>query len=124
MRLFRLVTLLMFLTFLYGQGGADFTLNGSGARAAGMGYAFTGISDDATAISWNPAGLTQLYSMEASLIGRFGFGFLSTNYTQFNPETKIGSKFQLNFASFVLPFSSGDLNMVGGVAFRRLYDFT
>jgi hypothetical protein len=124
MRLFCLVTMLMFCTFLYGQGGADFTLNGSGARAAGMGYAFTGISDDATAISWNPAGLTQLYSMEASLIGRFGFGFLSTNYSEFNPETKIGSKFQLNFASFVLPFSSGDLNMVGGIAFRRLYDFT
>jgi hypothetical protein len=124
MRVVLLVTMLVFMSFLYGQGGADFTLNGSGARAAGMGYAFTAISDDATAISWNPAGLTQLYSMEASLIGRFGFGFLSTNYSEFNPETQIGSKFQLNFVSFVVPFSSGDLNMVGGIAYRRMYDFT
>jgi|GEM_PF-1163881 long-chain fatty acid transport protein len=28
-----------------------------GAKAAGMGYAFTSIADDATAIYWNPAGL-------------------------------------------------------------------
>jgi len=124
MRLFYFTVFLIFSAFLYGQGDADFTLNGSGARAAGMGYAFTAISDDATAISWNPAGLAQLYSMEASLIGRFGFGFLSTNYSELNPETKIGSKFQLNFASFVFPFSSGEMNMVGGIAYRRLYDFT
>ena len=56
----------------------SFTLNGNGARAAGMGNAFVGVADDATAISWNAAGLTQLYSMEASLIGRFSFGSLNT----------------------------------------------
>lgn len=33
---------------------------GSGARAIGMGGAFIGIADDATAASWNPAGLIQL----------------------------------------------------------------
>ena len=55
-------------------GYLDFNLNGSGARAAGLGYAFTGIADDATAISWNPAGLTQIYGMEASAVGRLGFG--------------------------------------------------
>jgi len=55
-------------------GYLDFNLNGSGARAAGLGYAFTGIADDATAISWNPAGLTQIYGMEASAIARLGFG--------------------------------------------------
>lgn len=99
-----------------------FVLNGSGARAAGMGYAFTGISDDATAISWNSAGLTQLGSMEASVVGRMGFGSLDVDDDDISVETS--SKFQLNFASFVFPFSTGGLTVVGGVAYRRIYDFT
>ncbi len=36
----------------------DFT--GGGARAAGMGNAFTAVADDPFALSWNPAGLTKL----------------------------------------------------------------
>jgi hypothetical protein len=31
---------------------------GAGARALGMGSAFTGVANDATAAYWNPAGLT------------------------------------------------------------------
>jgi long-chain fatty acid transport protein len=102
----------------------SFTLNGNGARAAGMGYAFVGVADDATAISWNAAGLTQLYSMEASVIGRLSFGGLSTDFQTLNYEVSRSSSFQLNFASFVVPFSAGDYNIVGGVAYRNIYDFT
>lgn len=40
--------------------GASFLKIGVGARALGMGGAFTGVADDATAIYWNPAGLSQL----------------------------------------------------------------
>jgi long-subunit fatty acid transport protein len=101
-----------------------FTLNGSGARAAGMGNAFTGLADDATAISWNAAGLTQLYSPEASIVARFGFGSLSADYQDVNVDVTTGSSFQLNFASLVFPFAVGDLNVVGGVAYRRVLDFT
>jgi long-chain fatty acid transport protein len=102
----------------------SFTLNGNGARAAGMGYAFVGVADDATAISWNAAGLTQLYSMEASVIGRFSFGSLSTDYQTFNWDVERSSSFKLNFASFIVPFSAGDYNIVGGVAYRNIFDFT
>jgi long-chain fatty acid transport protein len=102
----------------------SFTLNGNGARAAGMGYAFVGVADDATAISWNAAGLTQLYSMEASVIGRLSFGSLSTDFQTLDYEVNRSSSFQLNFASFVVPFSAGDYNIVGGVAYRNIYDFT
>jgi len=101
-----------------------FILTGSGARAAGMGNAFTALSDDATAISWNSAGLTQLYSMEASVVGRFAFGTLGTDYEFADISVARSSKFQINFASFVVPFSVGDYNVVGGVALRRLMDFT
>ena len=47
---------------------STFTLVGSGARAAGMGGAFTAVADDATAASFNPAGLAQLVISEASLV--------------------------------------------------------
>jgi long-chain fatty acid transport protein len=102
----------------------SFTLNGNGARAAGMGYAFVGVADDATAISWNAAGLAQLYSMEASAIGRFSFGGLTTDFQSLDYEIDRSSSFKLNFASFVIPFSAGDYNIVGGVAYRNIYDFT
>lgn len=42
---------------------------GSGARAVGMGSAFIAVADDATAASWNPAGLIQLDRPEMSIAG-------------------------------------------------------
>jgi hypothetical protein len=44
---------------------------GSGARAFGMGGAFLARPDDATAASWNPAGLSYLRLPEVSLVGLF-----------------------------------------------------
>ena len=38
-----------------GQAGA-FLSYGAGARGIGMGRAFVGLADDATAVYWNPAG--------------------------------------------------------------------
>ena len=46
-----------------GQAGA-FLRMGVGARAIGMGGAFTGVADDASAVYWNPAGLVQIKNME------------------------------------------------------------
>ncbi len=43
---------------------ADPLLLGAGARALGMGSAFVAVSDDATALYWNPAGLAQLKRTE------------------------------------------------------------
>jgi hypothetical protein len=45
--------------------GASFLKIGAGARALGMGSAFTAVSDDATGIFWNPAGLARLSRREA-----------------------------------------------------------
>lgn len=101
----------------------NFTYSGNGARAGAMGYAFTGIADDATAIAWNTAGLTQLYSMEACAIGRFGFGSWSYDGFEDASDIETSSRFQLNFASFVFPFKAGDFNVVGGLAFRNIFDF-
>jgi long-subunit fatty acid transport protein len=40
---------------------------GAGARAASLGNAYAGISDDSTAVYWNPAGLTQLNTKAISV---------------------------------------------------------
>ncbi len=75
----RLITyLLLFLSpvFLYGQFGvskvgttaAQFLKIGVGARAVGMGGAFVAVADDATAIYWNPAGISRLEKNEAVII--------------------------------------------------------
>ena len=101
----------------------DLNFTGNGARSAAMGYAFTGLADDATAISWNPAGLAQLYSMEASVVGRFGSTSIDFSGVDNPPVWERSSSFQLNFASFVFPFNVGSINIVGGVAYKILYDW-
>lgn len=121
--IFILSFLFCFNFILFAQ--PEFSLNGNGVRAAGMGYAFTGLADDASAISWNTAGLTQLYSPEASVVARFGFGSTDPDYSSdFNVDVTTGSKFQLNFVSLVFPFNVGQYNVVGGIAYRRVFDFT
>src|SRR5262245_46008711 len=44
---------------------------GAGARAFGMGGSFLARADDATAASWNPAGLSYLRIPELSLVGNY-----------------------------------------------------
>src|SRR5436309_2303736 len=48
-----------------GTAAGDSLSLGMGPRAAAMGEAFTGLADDASAIYWNPAGMSRLYAPEA-----------------------------------------------------------
>lgn len=50
------------------QSRPSFSIVGAGARAAGMGGAFTALADDASAVSFNPAGLALLIRPEASVV--------------------------------------------------------
>lgn len=63
--------LILIFTIGFSLNAIDWNISGAGARAAGMGGAFIGVADDATAITWNPGGLTQLYRPEVSVVGRF-----------------------------------------------------
>ena len=113
-----LFTLFVFAICLNAQ---HFNLTGAGARAAGMGGAFIGVADDATAIVWNPAGLSQLMRPEASVVTRF----INDGYTYnfFGEEEKESqSHFVLNFLSGALPFTIGSMKVVGALAFQRQVD--
>ncbi len=82
-----------------GTSGMSFLRIGAGARPAGMGDAFTALSDDVNALYWNPAGLTQLKNREVSAMYLKWLGDL--NY---------------EFIGLVLPRGS----MALGAAFYRL----
>ena len=49
--------LIFFLTIAIGVFANGLSLNSVGSKALGMGGAFVGLADDATAIYWNPAGM-------------------------------------------------------------------
>jgi long-subunit fatty acid transport protein len=87
----------------------DYSFLGGGARARAMGGAFTGIADDASALTWNPAGLIQVDKTQASISGVYLPLQLKTTLTYAtNPGHNINSKFtddkmKPSFASFVAP---------------------
>jgi len=91
---------------------------GSGARALGMGGAFIGVADDATAASWNPGGLIQLETPEVSVVGA---------YTGRSEETAFGTervdRYDLNYLSAAYPFAWGDHNMVISLNYQQMLDF-
>ncbi|MEW6041085.1 MAG: PorV/PorQ family protein, partial [Elusimicrobiota bacterium] len=51
-----------------GTSTANFLKIGAGARSIAMGEAFTAVSDDVSAVYWNPAGLAQLKLLELSIM--------------------------------------------------------
>ncbi|MBF0453092.1 MAG: outer membrane protein transport protein [Candidatus Magnetomorum sp.] len=96
---------------------------GSGARAMGMGGAFIGIADDATASSWNPGALIHLKRPEYSLVvtherlmekNRFG-----THEEASGNEP--ASNMTINYLSAAYPFGFFNTNMILAASVQRLY---
>lgn len=74
-----------------------------GARALGMGGAFTAVSDDYTATAYNPAGLFQLRRMEFH--GGLNYLNVNNNTTFFGNQSSISSNsITLTDLGFVFPF--------------------
>jgi len=99
---------------------------GSGARALGMGGAFIGVADDATAASWNPGGLFQVETPEISFVGDW-FHRTEDNTFGGHPESngpEVVSKEAVNYFSMTYPFRRFDRTMVVSLNYQRLYDFT
>jgi len=71
-----------------GTTSADFVKIGMGARAAGMGDAFTAVADDATAMYWNPAGLVLARGTEFSLTHAVWLQGISDEYFAFTQNLK------------------------------------
>lgn len=94
---------------------------GSGARAFGMGGAFLARADDATAASWNPAGLSYLRRLEVSLVA------VRSNANTFN-RSGAGSEdsaFGLNpdFLAVAHPFELKGVSGAVQFSFQRAVSF-
>ena len=102
--------------------------SGSGARALGLAGAFTAVADDATAASWNPAGLTQLERPEVSGVLRFSHerDKHHSRDASFSAGDDDFSRFTLNYLSLVYPFYSPSIkrNVVISLNLQEAYDFT
>ena len=111
---------------LFQQVGVSSSPNpvGSGARAMGMGGAFIAIADDATAASWNPAGLIQLESSELSIVGAYLNRieeFSSDSHPEIDNTGEVDDV-NLNYFSATYPFHYYR-NIVVSVNYQRLFEF-
>jgi hypothetical protein len=89
---------------------------GSGARALGMGGAFLARADDATAVSWNPAGLSYLGRPEFSVVGtrnRFERGAQGVE-----PNDRLLG-YAPDFVALTYPISSGAVQL----SYQRVFSF-
>jgi long-chain fatty acid transport protein len=95
---------------------------GVGTRAISMGGAYVGVSDDYSAIYWNPAGLGQIRRME------FNLGFSHSKMA--NKATYLDTKFdskntfsRLNSIGFVFPVPTYQGSLVLGFGYNKVRDF-
>jgi hypothetical protein len=86
-----------------GETGAQFLKIGVGAKACAMGGAFVSVADDASAIYWNPAGISQLTSPE--VLGSQNFWLMDMS---------------MQFVGAVIPLRQGSLGL--GVAYSSSGD--
>ncbi len=89
------------------SGGAAFLKKGVGARALGMGGAFTSVSNDTSAVYWNPAGLAQVQDYSITVMG-------SAAASDKWPGQKDAAASH-NFAAFSVPVSKFTDALAGSV---------
>lgn len=100
--------------------------SGSGARALGVAGAFTAVADDATAASWNPAGLTQLERPEFSVVYRLNHE--RDQHWSSDSDYRVGEDSfyanALNYMSAVMPFRLWDRSAVFSLNYQEVFDFS
>jgi len=80
--------------------GSDLGM-GIGARAISMGGAFTAVANDASAVYWNPTGLTQLNGNQVFLSGDYRGEFSSAGFV-YQPPAKAFNNLDLTIGMAVV----------------------
>jgi hypothetical protein len=110
-----------------GTTAAQFLSIGQGARAVGMGSAYVALSDDPTALFWNPAGITKVEGFgfvadHTKWIADLKYNFLALTYNLGNFGT-IGASFtvsdidEMNVTTVEKPDGTGEVFNVSNIAF-------
>jgi long-subunit fatty acid transport protein len=96
---------------------------GSGARALGQ-SAFIAVADDATAASWNPAGLINLEKPEASFVGAWKTS--TSDVSSLDQDFRYGedswSLGEINFMSYAQPLEGANPDVVISINYHQVYD--
>jgi len=105
----------------------DYNFLGGGGRARGMGGAFLGISDDPSAASWNPAGLSQTDKSQMLLSFRSYMRRSDFTSSANGLDLSYSDKLKrdnnaISFASVAIPFKIKEKELVGSVLFQNLAD--
>lgn len=96
---------------------------GVGARALGMGNAYSAISDDGSAMYFNPAGLGLMKRLEVA--GGLDYFNFKNDATLFNNKTNYSSSAtNFNQIGFVFPFPTLRGSLVFGMAYNKTKDLT
>jgi hypothetical protein len=110
--------ILFILTQAYAQ--KEYDLLGKGARAAGMGYAFNAVADDATAISWNPAGIMQIKKPEIA----FSVNRISTDFSHEIRSDRVYKPVNtIDYIGFVYPLKIKMKDLVFGASFQNKMNY-
>ena len=98
------------------QAQKEYDLLGKGARAAGMAYAFNAIADDATAMSWNPAGMVQIKKPEVAFVN----SLTATKYNHiFYSDNIYNPQYNIDYAGIVYPLKVKTRDLVFGVSYQN-----
>jgi long-subunit fatty acid transport protein len=92
---------------------------GAGPRALGMGGAFSAVADDATAATWNPAGMSQLERIELGA----SVGLYHRRARQDDGTDDSDSEVDLDHASVIVPFHAFGSQQTVALAWQRQFDF-
>jgi long-subunit fatty acid transport protein len=101
----------------YSMGGI-----GVGSRALGMGNAYIGVSDDYSAVIWNPAGLAQLRRLEFTG-GISSYGLTNDATFKSNKGSEDVSATSLDDIGFVFPFPTVKGSLVFAFGYNRVADY-
>lgn len=92
---------------------------GAGPRALGMAGAFSAVADDASAATWNPAGMVQLERPEVGLSA----GWYHRRTSQADGGSEETGEIDLDHASAILPFHAFGCQQTVGLSWQRHFDF-
>ncbi len=127
---FKLITSMMLIlipTSIWAQNTDDAVritdnMTGFGARALGMGGAYSAVADDYSAIYWNPAGLAQMRKTEFWM-GLSNFKLNNDITFQNNPSTASNSATKFNSIGIAFPVPTYRGSLVFAFGYQRLKDF-
>lgn len=110
---------ILLITKVNAQYECEYDLLGKGARAAGMAYAFSAIADDATAMSWNPAGMVQVKRPEAAFVNHVTM----TRRDHVLEDYNYKPDYMIDYIGFVYPFKLKRKDLVFGACFQNKMNY-